>query len=1122
MRRFVLLLSVAACINAYADEWKDPATGYTWSYRIDGDTAEIYKESEIPGWRGAAAVSPSPKGDLTVPSSLGGKPVTRLGDDAFRECVALTGVTIPDGVASIGVAAFHGCRGLKSVKMSRSLTIIDRIAFSDCRCLKNITIPDSVTIIGKQAFFNCTSLVDLTIGSSVKDIGDQAFFNSPFLTSVVFKGDAPAIGKSAFFRGTNISYRRAIPYTFSLPEWNPTYKVVDGMWQGGKVEWWNPLAPIFETREDMRGPLTVALDADVFDCASAPVAPIDASTLDRQALRDVLGKLARGSEALAKSANAEEAVAGLAELEKSVSEYQKVTKISKEEMLNSYLCLLYTSIYWKMSNEDAKAKVRAEIQSLKSRATHGEEYFLLYSREVKLASLPRRPNSLVGLFSACQIPATWKKKSANATKKETESFNQAFIKSTAIPMLKAESTVINAAGKLVKSDSRAEAEKQLARIDAKVKELTRLSGQDVGRYAYSQQQKAMNASRIAAEHAKFLEEIGKMVDSPEVATAVKEKVAACAKAAAAASAKAQKLGVSAQSASRIGTGLYMVIDLSGGKDAKSYPVKYLNAEPKGGWTDEYKTTKLVLRRIKPGSFMMGSPANEQDRAKDDVAWNEIQHKVTITKPFYIGVFEITQKQYELVMGALPDNLCDNNERGDRFPVSHVQWNNIRGNSDMYNWPSVTDVDPASFMGMVREKTGIATLDLPTEAMWEYACRAGTTTAFNNGKNQPDTKSNNGKDQRLDNVAYYKVVGSYMANPWGLYDMHGNVSEMCLDWLEAMTHAAASDPIGAARSSYILTAWGARRKSGRVIRGGAIGSGAVAMRSALRKSVDPDESSRSWGFRLCCFTELPAKAKAFGNVLADKEETEIVNGWTLSYKRQGETAEIVRASYSGSRGSFAIPATLGGAPVESIGKGAFNGCKNLTGVIIPEGVTYIGECAFGNCVGLASVKLPDSLTDIGFSAFDGCGLRELEIPGSVKHMDNYAFAHCYGLESVVICKPVDKIGAFAFNDCRSLSSVTIPPTVKSIGQDAFYCCTSLESVEIPAGVTSIGWQAFRGCSKLESVHFMGDAPGCSLGWTFNEVPAGCKAYVFQDARGFKADASGKWNGLMVVRQKEKKP
>ena len=891
--------------------------------------------------------------------------------------------------------------------------------------------------------------------------------------------------------------------------------------------WRNTLASIFETREQVRGPLTVELSDDELVVQSAPLKAIDRSAADRQGMGDVLGKLTRASESLAKSASVAEAEAGLAELGKVVSQYQKTVKISNEEMLNSYLCLLYTSVYGKMSSVEAKAKVKAEIQSLKSRAKHGEEYFLLYLREMKLALLPKRPESLVGLFASCRLPASWKKKSANATKKETEALKQTFMKSTAIPMLKADVAIIEAAGKLVKAASRAEAEKQLARIDAKVKELTKLSVQNVGRYAYSEQQKAMNASRIAAEHAKFLEEIGEMVDSPDVASAVKEKRAVCEKAAAA-STKAQKLGAPAQGASRIGTGLYMVIDLSGGKDAKSYPVKYLNAEPRGGWTDEYKTTKLVLRRIKAGSYTMGSPANELYRADDAVAWNEIQHKVTITKPFYIGVFEITQKQYELVTGAVPGNIADFN-KGDNFPVCSLQWNAIRGNSDTYNWPSVTDVDPASFMGIVREKTGMATFDLPTEAMWEYACRAGTATAFNNGKNPSKNKPGNGKDPNLAGIACYstgygrhEAVGSYEANAWGLYDMHGNVAEMCLDWQEAMTGAGASDPVGAVRSSFITTAWGERRKSGRVIRGGASDSGVDYMRSAHRGSMAPDESSRSDGFRLCCFTELPAKAKAFGNILADKEETETVNGWTLSYKRQGETAEITRASYSGPRDSFAIPATLGGAPVESIGKNAFNGCKNLTGVTIPEGVTYIGERAFENCVGLASVKLPDSLTDIGFSAFDGCGLRELEIPGSVKHMDNYAFAHCYGLKSVVICKPVDKIGAFAFNDCRSLSSVTIPPTVKYIGQDAFYCCVSLESVEIPASVTSIGWEAFRGCRKLANVHFLGDAPGCSLGWTFNEVPAGCKAYVFQDARGFKADASGKWNGLELVRQKEKKP
>ena len=100
-----------------------------------------------------------------------------------------------------------------------------------------------------------------------------------------------------------------------------------------------------------------------------------------------------------------------------------------------------------------------------------------------------------------------------------------------------------------------------------------------------------------------------------------------------------------------GEALYRVVDLSEGPEAKSYPVTELSEAPAGGWTDDYKTSKLVLRRIEPGAFEMGGAADEAGRQTD-----EPRHAVTLTKAFYIGVFELTQRQWELVMGTRPSHL----------------------------------------------------------------------------------------------------------------------------------------------------------------------------------------------------------------------------------------------------------------------------------------------------------------------------------------------------------------------------------------------------------------------------------------------------------------------------------
>lgn len=207
---------------------------------------------------------------------------------------------------------------------------------------------------------------------------------------------------------------------------------------------------------------------------------------------------------------------------------------------------------------------------------------------------------------------------------------------------------------------------------------------------------------------------------------------------------------------------FLVIDLSSGADSLYYPSSYLYEIPSVGWTDVYKTTKLVLRRIVPGSFKMCG-----------------QYDVTLTKPYYMGIFEVTQKQYELVMGDNPSKY-----QGDVKPVSNVSYNMIRGTLNGSQWPSSSVVDSTSFMGKIRTRSRL-NFDLPTEAQWEYACRAGTTSNYNNGSNSM---------KGLAGGTSPSVVGSYLPNAWELYDMHGNVGEWCLDWFADLS-TGGINPVG---------------------------------------------------------------------------------------------------------------------------------------------------------------------------------------------------------------------------------------------------------------------------------------------------------------------------------------
>ncbi len=220
--------------------------------------------------------------------------------------------------------------------------------------------------------------------------------------------------------------------------------------------------------------------------------------------------------------------------------------------------------------------------------------------------------------------------------------------------------------------------------------------------------------------------------------------------------------------------------------------------------------------IPPGTFMMGSPLSEKGRYDD-----EEQHKVTLTKGCYIGVTEITQGQWKQIMGDNPSRFEALREN---HPVDLVSWN-----------------DCQDFIMKLSRKEKSLRYRLPTEAEWEYACRAGSGSAFTNGA---ISQVKCGNDPNLDKVGWYcgntkdetQPVSQKEPNAWGLYDMHGNAWEWCRDWYEE--HASNNiNPKGPAAGT------------SKVFRGGGWGLPARSCRSAFRDNYAPDHKCKLLGFRL---------------------------------------------------------------------------------------------------------------------------------------------------------------------------------------------------------------------------------------------------------------------------------
>ena len=213
--------------------------------------------------------------------------------------------------------------------------------------------------------------------------------------------------------------------------------------------------------------------------------------------------------------------------------------------------------------------------------------------------------------------------------------------------------------------------------------------------------------------------------------------------------------------------------------------------------------------IPAGTFTMGDANGGED---------ETPHEVTLTTPFKIGVHEITQAQYELIMGVNPSQF-----KGTDNPVDTVNWDD-----SVEFCRRLSELPAENAAGNVYR--------LPTEAEWEYACRAGTTTKWSFGDDGSD----------IGDYAWYKYnadmkthpVGSKQANAFGLFDMHGNVWEWCQDWYGDFPRGSVTDPKGAGRGSE------------RVIRGGRYGSSAKSCRSGNRNSREPTRRIKITGFRVC--------------------------------------------------------------------------------------------------------------------------------------------------------------------------------------------------------------------------------------------------------------------------------
>ena len=292
-----------------------------------------------------------------------------------------------------------------------------------------------------------------------------------------------------------------------------------------------------------------------------------------------------------------------------------------------------------------------------------------------------------------------------------------------------------------------------------------------------------------------------------------------------------------------GTNKRMVWDCAQTLPAETYGTTYraaVTAVDPGGGGQQITVTlsggvQLVMVQVPAGTFTMGAPSTERGYFGDESP----PHPVTITQPYYLGRTEVTQAQWQAVMGtAMPTSCGSTYGTGNDYPVYCVSWNDICGGA------TGSSCTASSFIGKLNQQQVSTKFRLPTEAEWERAARAGTTTEFSFPA-VANWDTDCGVFSEADTHMWWCAnsgyashqVGTKLANPWALFDMHGNLWEWVSDWYGSYPSAAQTDSQGPGTGSV------------RVVRGGFWDSVARYCRSARRANGNPDYRIYNFGFRL---------------------------------------------------------------------------------------------------------------------------------------------------------------------------------------------------------------------------------------------------------------------------------
>jgi formylglycine-generating enzyme required for sulfatase activity/Leucine-rich repeat (LRR) protein len=450
---------------------------------------------------------------------------------------------------------------------------------------------------------------------------------------------------------------------------------------------------------------------------------------------------------------------------------------------------------------------------------------------------------------------------------------------------------------------------------------------------------------------------------------------------------------------------------------------------------------MVLVPIPAGEFLMGSP--ESDNASSD---EKPQHQVTLTKPFLLGVHEVTQGQWQAVMGTTPWKGKQYVKEGDDYPATYVNWD-----------------DAVEFCRQLSEKEGLE-FRLPTEAEWEYACRAGTTTAYSFGADASQlgeyawcSENTGDAGQR-----YAHAVGQKKPNPWGLYDMHGNLWEWCSDWYEDYPSGSVTDPVGPSSGSL------------RLGRGGGWNGVAGSCRSAVRSKYAPSSRNKHSGFRVALSPSGQADAATSRPDAATVKQA-------LTPAQVADADPVVELEKLGAKikrndNGEVVNVTLTNTKISDAALVRLKRLAKLQAVYISgTNITDAGLVHLKEMANLKSLLLENTqTTDAGLEHLKGLTkLQALYINGA--NITDAGLVNLKGLTELRILNlngtQVTDAGLMHLKEMRNLQTLSLWSTpVSDAGLIHLKGLTNLQNLQLlETRITDAGLVHFKGLTNLQKLH-----------------------------------------------------